>query len=410
MWAFGSWPPVAQSWCLSGRYNPVRIVHVYNELNPQNGGPPHVIAGLAAGQMALGHDVVLISEDPAGQPDVDRFLSAHLSPVPVRHAIHPRAFLSRFTRRAFKDALAGADIAHLHGVWPIVAMMASRICKEMNIPYVFAPHGSLHAGALAEKRLKKLIGMWGLGYRDYIRDAVALHALNAHEASGAAHPAFVGVKLPKRVEVIPNGVFPEMLAYPLKENTVNTLLPALKGAPYILYLARLHPGKGCDLLGKAFVEVAAAYPQVHLVMVGQDQGGLAMAQAPITEAGLTDRVHFTGPIFDERKYDLYKNATVYCLPSRHEGFSMAITEAMAWGCPIVATETCYFPELTAHGCGIETALTASAIASAIKRLLADPPEAIRMGERGQALVQARYTWPQIAAETIKLYENCLETK
>jgi glycosyltransferase involved in cell wall biosynthesis len=388
----------------------VRIVHVYNQLDPQNGGPPHVIVGLAAGQMALGHEVVLISEDPQGQPEVDSFLASHLDPVPTRHTVHPRAFLSRFTRQAFKAALADADIAHLHGVWPIAAMMASRICKEMNIPYIFAPHGSLHAGALTEKRLKKLIGMWSLGYRAYIRDAAALHALNTNEAEGAAHPAYVGVQLPDLVQVIPNGVFTDMLSHRVDDGLIEALLPTLNGAPYILYLARLHPGKGCDLLGEAFVQIAAKHPELHLVMVGQDQGGRAMAERPIAQAGLDHRVHFTGPIFDDRKYALYKNASVYCLPSRHEGFSMAITEAMAWRCPIVATQTCYFPELTEYECGIETQLTAAALASGIDQLLTQPDLATKMGERGRALVEQRYTWPRIAAETIRLYQRCLEAK
>ena len=250
--------------------------------------------------------------------------------------------------------------------------------------------------------------MWGLGYRAYIRDAAALHALNDHEADGAQHPAYVGVKLPDVVEVIPNGIFPAMLESQTEKATVNALVPSLGDAPYILYLARLHPGKGCDLLGEAFVKVASARPDVHLVMVGQDQGGRAMVEGPVQRAGLSGRVHFTGPVFDARKHALYRHAAAYCLPSRHEGFSMAITEAMAWGCPVVATRTCYFPELTAEGCGVEVDLCADQLADALLDLLGDSVAAKAMGQRGRELVLACYTWPKIAERTVGLYRRCLE--
>tara|TARA_B100001093_G_scaffold483111_1_gene515338 strand:+ start:1884 stop:3050 length:1167 start_codon:yes stop_codon:yes gene_type:complete len=386
----------------------VRIVHVYNQLDPRNGGPPHVIIGLAAAQRALGHDIVLVSEDKPNCEATEAFITEHLGPDIIRFSIQPRAFISALTRTQFQHALTGADIVHLHGVWPVVSMMASRVCKAMGIPYVFAPHGSLHDGALREKRVKKLMGMWILGYRAYIRDAAALHALNQHEADGASHPFYVGVELPQLVDIIPNGVDPNLLDHKPSTDAVHQLCPDLGQSPFILYLSRLHPGKGCDLLGQAFVQVASRFPDIHLVMVGQDQGGRQMAEVPIRKAGLLNRVHFTGPIFDERKYALYEAATVFCLPSRHEGFSMALTEAMALRCPVVATRTCYFPELTDEHCGLETDLSAPSLAEAIGQVLSDPVAAVAMGQRGRQLVENRFTWTKIAESTIALYSRCQE--
>ena len=170
-----------------------------------------------------------------------------------------------------------------------------------------------------EKRLKKLVGMWGLGYRQYIRGAALMHALNAHEAEGANHPRYVGVELPARTKVIPNGIDPSMLEYQPDRSAVDTLAPGLNGAPYILYLARLHPGKGCDLLGDAFIEVAREIPDVHLLMVGQDQGGRSLMEPAIREAHLSARVHYVGAVYDDRKYALYQGASVYCLPAVMKG-------------------------------------------------------------------------------------------
>ena len=89
-----------------------------------------MIVGLAAAQIALGHEVILISEDAENSAAVDAFIAAHLDTIPKRYSIQPRAFLSHFTRDRIIEALEGVDIAHLHGVWPIISMMVSRICRE----------------------------------------------------------------------------------------------------------------------------------------------------------------------------------------------------------------------------------------------------------------------------------------
>jgi len=384
----------------------LKIAHVYNELDPKNGGPPHVIVGLAAGQMRLGHEVIFLSEDAPVQPDVDRFLSTHLGQAPHRISIQPSVFRPGRSLPALNAALQDVDIVHCHGIWPVAPMVASRVARARSIPYIVAPHGSLHAGALDEKKLKKLIGMWTLGYRDYIRHAAALHALNTHEALGARLPFYRGVQLPDTVSTIPNGIFEDMLEADTRREIVDRLIPGLNGAPYILYLARLHPGKGCELLGAAFADIAQRDSQVHLVMVGQDQGGRSMAEAPLKTAGCLDRVHFTGPIFDDRKHALYKNAAVYCLPSRHEGFSMAITEALAWSTPVVATNTCFFPEITAFECGIEVPYDQAALSQALMDILRNPDESLNMGRRGRELVTSTYTWSRIAEQTIALYRKC----
>ena len=85
---------------------------------------------------------------------------------------------------------------------------------------------------------------------------------------------------------------------------------------------------------------------------------------------------------------------------------MALTEAMAWRCPVVATRTCYFPELTEERCGLETDLSAPALAQGLAQILSDPDAALAMGKRGRKLVETRYTWPKIAGSTIELYSRC----
>lgn len=381
----------------------MQIVHVYNWLNPSNGGPPRVIAGLAAAQRALGHTVSFITSDRADDAALDTFLRGYFplpEALPPRTVVRPKFFRAIITRRRIRAALKGADIVHLHGIWPPVALLVSQQCRALKIPYVLAPHGSLHMGALVEKRLKKLAGMYALGYAGMIKHAAAIHALNAEEANGA--PSHL---LPRHIEVIPNGVLARDFETRPAKGLFRASLPALGDAPYVLFLSRLHWGKGCDLLADAFTTVAKAHPEVHLVVAGGDQGGKAMFEAGAATGGWTDRLHLVGEIRGQRKAEAFRDCAGFVLPSRHEGFSIAITEALGWGRPVVITEQCHFPEVASEGCGFVVELTPKAIADGLIAMLADPERAEAMGERGRALVMSRYRWGAIAERTIALYQQ-----
>lgn len=379
----------------------MKIVHAYNWLTPSNGGPPRVIAGLAAAQRSLGHEVSFISSDRADDAALDSFLRDYFDTLPPRTIVRPKFFRAIATRRRIRQALRGADVAHLHGIWPVAPLLVSQQCRSMGIPYVLAPHGSLHRGALAEKRLKKLVGMYTLGYAGMIRNAAALHALNAHEAEGA--PRHI---LPKRVEVIPNGVFAQQFETLPPLGEFRPTVPGLGDAPFVLFLSRLHWGKGCDLLATAFTTVARQRPDVHLVIAGGDQGGQAMLEEGARAGGWSDRLHFTGEIRGGRKHQAFRDCACFVLPSRHEGFSMAITEAMAWARPVVITDKCHFPEVASAGCGRVCTLAPASIAEALLATLADP-DAEAMGQRGRALVLEKYRWEAIAERTIALYRAVL---
>jgi len=381
-----------------GRPEPLRIVHVYNWLDPTNGGPPRVVAGLAAGQQRLGHEVRFVSSDRADSPELDAFLRDYLPELPPRWVVRPKFFVPIRSFPALWSALEGADVAHLHGLWPPAPMLASQMCRLRGIPYVFAPHGSLHGAALRQKPLRKLVGRWLLGWGRYVSGAAALHVLNADEAHGAT-----GFRLPKRVSVIPNGVFAEHFESGSAEGAFRASIPGLGDAPYVLFLSRLHWSKGCDLLGETFARLAAANPEVHLVAIGPDQGGAGLLRAGAR--GFLDRVHVTGEIRGSRKDDAVRECAAFFLPSRHEGFSIAVTEALAWGRPVVISDACHFPLVAEVGCGHVAPLDPPAFADALGGLLADPEAAEAMGRRGRELVLERFTWPEIAAQTIDLYRS-----
>lgn len=374
----------------------MRVVHLTRTLDPAAGGLPVVPVRLAAAQAAAGLVVAVYAERDAaagesppavarGVPGVDRVDFGWLPPA------GRAAMLGRGPAPvALRAALAGADVLHLHGVWEPVAFAAARAARALGVPYAVAPHGMLDPWSLAQKRWKKRLAL-ALGWRGVLNRAAFLHALNADEAD------LLGpLRLTAPVEVIPNGVFLE---------EIEPLPPAEEfGAPrpYVLFLSRLHMKKGLDVLADAFARLAKVRPDVSLVVAGPDGGARADFERRVAAAGVSDRVRLTGPLAGRTKWAALAGAAAFCLPSRQEGFSMAILEALAARVPAVVTDACHFPEVASAGAGRVVALDAAAVARGLAEAL-DPAAGRAMGAAGRELVEGRFTWAQAAARSLEAY-------
>jgi glycosyltransferase involved in cell wall biosynthesis len=145
-----------------------------------------------------------------------------------------------------------------------------------------------------------------------------------------------------------------------------------------------------------------------LVVAGPDEGAKAAFEAQIANLGIADRVHLVGPIYGARKLSALRDCDCFCLPSRQEGFSLAVTEAMACEAPVVISTQCHFPEVKQAGAGIIVQLNAEAIAAALAAVLCDPAAARQMGRNGRELVVSRFTWPKVAEEMIDNYRRAIE--
>jgi glycosyltransferase involved in cell wall biosynthesis len=175
----------------------------------------------------------------------------------------------------------------------------------------------------------------------------------------------------------------------------------------ILFLGRLHHKKGLDLLAAAFKFLHESLPDAHLVVAGPDGGAGAKFAQQVSRFGLSNQVHLVGPLYGKDKYAALRSAACFCLPSRQEGFSVAILEAMACRLPVVISEACHFQEVAEAGAGRVVALDPNEIATALHELLDDRDRGRQMGEAGYQLVRSCYTWPQIAKQCIAAYERVI---
>jgi len=383
----------------------MRIIHVIASIDPAGGGPPQVAMRLAAAQAQLGHDVHVVTYGKRDIATVERTQQQlagipHLDALQVHWLPNPgglERFLAVEAQRLLTEVLPGANWLHLHGIWERILHRAAATARRLDIPYCFRPAGMLDPWSLKQKRWKKRLALAAV-VRRALNGAAFIHTLNADEAKLIAP-----LSLRAPCVVLPNGVFLEEIE-PLPEpGTFVAARPELSGKRLLLFLARLHYKKGLDYLAEAWRIVAPRVPDAELVIAGPDEGARYDFESRIARAGLTNRVRMVGPLYGAEKFAALVDATCFCLPSRQEGFSVAVLEALACGVPVVISEACHFPEAAAAGAAEVVALGDSSLAEALGRVLENPEHAQAMGRAGRELIRRDYTWPAIAARVVDAY-------
>jgi glycosyltransferase involved in cell wall biosynthesis len=260
---------------------------------------------------------------------------------------------------------------------------------------------------MARKAWKKKIYFNLIG-RQTLRAAAAIHAITNAEKDHCKQ-----LQTCSYIRVIPNGVD---IDPPLSNQWMKRYLPhevALIPSqnPVLLFLGRLHPKKGLDILIPAFTQLLQRHPEAWLVLAGPDPVGYRQALIELAHSHqVQNRVLFPGMVTGLHKRTLLQRADLFALPSYSEGFSVAVLEALAAAKPVVISKNCYFNEVLSVGCGRVVDNSVSQFAQALSDLLdLDSPTRAIIGQRGRELVEQVYTWPSIARQMCNLYQEVLST-
>lgn len=295
-----------------------------------------------------------------------------------------------------RHQVSGSAGVHVHGIWQEHCALAARAARAQGKPYIISAHGMLDPWALKQKRLKKDLYM-GLVEKQNLRGAACLHALTSAEAEAYARLA-PGVP----IAIIPNGAqVPETA----DSETFLSRFPHLRNRRLVLFLARIHPKKGLDILCEAWRSVSRRWLDAHLVIAGPDsENTQAPLQASIRALGLEDRITFTGMLAGQEKWSALAAAHVFVLPSYSEGLSVSVLEALGMALPVVVSEQCHVAGIAGNECGWQIQPRVSEIEAALDAFLSLPvTETQRMGMNGRALVRRAYSWNTIGQQLSALY-------
>jgi glycosyltransferase involved in cell wall biosynthesis len=285
--------------------------------------------------------------------------------------------------------------------WTTVNAVAFRAAARAVIPHVVCPCGALPLFGRSQ-RLKTLYNAL-VGFR-MVREAAGQIAVTRDEVEQIA-----AYGVPREtISVIPNGV-------PAAAGVAADPAPFrarhdLGTAPVALFLGRLAPIKGPDLLLPAFADARARFPRWHLVMAGPDEGMLHQLQRQVARTGLNRHVHFVGYLNEADKRQALAAANLLVVPSRSEAMSIVVLEAAAAGRPVLVTDQCGLSEVAEVGGGWVVPATVEGLARGLKAAFADETGLASRGASWRQFALGRFAWPRIAAQHVEMFSSVLARK
>jgi glycosyltransferase involved in cell wall biosynthesis len=216
----------------------------------------------------------------------------------------------------------------------------------------------------------------------------------------------------ERVETLYNGVDLDDLSRKARDGDARQQLGLGSGVPVISTVAHIRPVKGIDVLVRAAARVCREFPEATFVIVGAVlvPETYAELQTLVESLGLKNNVRFMGIL--SNPYPILRASDVFCLPSRNEGFSNALIEAMGCGLPCVATRVGGNAEALDEGTSgyLVASEDVETLADRILRLLRDPQQRLQMGKAARQRVEARFSMRAMMARLMDIYDELLAAK
>ena len=384
---------------------PLAVLHVVPSINAKTGGPAASVPGLAGGMAREGVASTIASLD---YPD----LGAPFEVAGVEYLYVTVSATGRVLRgwspslaRTIRSAAESVGVVHSHALWMVPGIYARRAAQACALPLVISPRGMLDPWSLARHGTKKRLAALLYEGRN-LRAARLLHATSELEAESIRR---YGLK--QSIVVLPNGVdLPKEDHIPARE-VLEKRFPQLRGKRWLLFMGRLDPKKGLDLLTALWRELGPQFPQWHLLVAGPDISGFGAKLAGLVDAEseLRERTTFTGMLAGADKSAALAHSELFVLPTHGENFGLTVAESLAHGTPVVTTTAAPWADLTRFDCGWWVLPEEGAIRSALEMAMNSPREALsRMGERGRAMVRDQFSWSSIAGRWVEVYRWLIE--
>ena len=359
----------------------MRLVHIVPALSQEASGPSYSVLRLCESLIDEHNELTLAALDWGPMANGPAFLKI------FPHGVGPRRFgrsPSMYQWLSQRFAAGLVDIIHNHGMWQMNAIYPAWVARHSNIPLVYSPRGAFSDWAMRHGSKTKKI-FWPVLQRPALKRAACFHATAESEYHDIRR---LGFNQP--VAIIPNGI--DLPILPTRSpNPMRTLL----------FLGRIHPVKGLDMLLPAWRAVQESFPEWRLVVAGGDEGydGVSGYLDTLVRQAIQldlQRVEFPGAFYGSTKLHAYRNADLYVLPSLSENFGMTVAESLSAATPAIVSKGAPWSGLPERGAGWWVDFGLEPLIACLKDALSRSPEELAaMGTKGRAWMQSDYAWGRV---------------
>lgn len=270
-------------------------------------------------------------------------------------------------------------ILHNHGIWRTSNLFPLVVGRNSPARIVCSPRGMLSSWSMQYKSVIKK-PFWRLLQEPALKRCHCFHATAMSEYEDIRRQGFTAP-----VAVIPNGI------------DIPTLRFETSRTRRVVFLSRIDPKKGLDMLLPAWAAVAGDFTDWELVIAGPLGGNYARSMQNLAEEIRAPRIRFIGQVLGESKRDLLASASLFVLPTYSENFGIAVAEALAHGLPVITTDETPWTSVHERNCGWiirpDQRELEQALRDAMSRSTADLHD---MGAIGRSWMETDYAWRRIA--------------
>lgn len=330
--------------------NALKILHVSAGLFEHTGGPAETVPGLIKALNNRGHSMTLLTYEGNLSLSVRDLVKDGVNIETVRGS-NSGIWWSFQLFRTMPRYVRTSDIIHIHGLWLFSTWYGYFLSKCFSKPIIICPRGSLDPVRLEKSYLKKRISSF-LFEKRMIRNAAAIHCTSIDEIFWVKKFSPTSNTI-----LIENGIY--------CEPEVN--LDSIKPTKRIIYVSRINPTKGLDILLSAWKESFSSNNNIMLEIYGPDEEGYSNYVKTHLEE--IPNANYYGPIYNREKIELFKNSSLFVLPSYSENFGIVVGEAMAYGLLTLTTSNTYWKDNEVLKRGIICDANKQSLKAALSRAL-----------------------------------------
>jgi glycosyltransferase involved in cell wall biosynthesis len=395
----------------------MRVLKVVQSYFPfqEQGGPVVKVRALAHGLAQRGHEITVLTADlglkkATAAPisfrsckwgycaEENGVQAIYLSTVARYRALTLNPGVIGFCRASLRQF----DLVHFYGLYDLLGPSVSHFCRKQSVPYVIEPMGMFRPIDRSFRLKRTWHRNLGTGYWAEASQIVATSEMEQRELLADGVPA-------EKIVIRYNGIDGKTFSSVKARGNFRKKWGIGSTEPILLFLGRLIPRKGADILIDAFAKTCPSSGRLVIAGPEGEPGYQKLLSKRAREAGVESRVIFAGAVYDEEKAAVLADSDIFVLPSKYENFANSVAEAMACGIPVIITDACGIRSLVEGRAGLVIPPEQEALTRAIATLTSDRTMYKRFQE-GCRTAAAELGWDRLSEQMEGYYSKVLGSR